>query len=82
MRSKARPIEFNDLERRKRQICADQQERVFDPFENHDPHRVRDIAQSHVADHENNFRQLAVHGETLAGGGSAVNRVANAHLRP
>ena len=28
----AHPIEFNDLERRKRQICADQQERVFAPL--------------------------------------------------
>ena len=75
----ARPIEFNDLERRKRQICADQQDRVFAPFEHHDPHLARDIAQPHVADHEDDFRQLAVQGETLAVGVSAVNRVANAH---
>ena len=80
-RSRNAPIELDDLERRKRQVRAAQDDGFLDPFKNHDPHLLGDVALLHVSDHENHLGQLPIRVRRFRAGVSAVIRVTNVHFR-
>ena len=76
-----RPIELDDLERRKRQVRSAQDDGFLDPLKHHDPHLLGDVALLHVSDNENDLSQLPIRVRRSRAGVSAVIRVANVHFR-